>query len=356
MIFLSRAFRWVAPLAVLTLFGAGCFGGGSSTSTGLDGGVYHTRTAGVTWQQMRILNLGTKLGSIADVGAVALAVDPQDANALYTGTSENGLIYSLDNGESWMQAKGFSGGRINAVVVDPKNKCVVYAARGNQIHKTTNCLRDWNQVYFDGRSNVVFTTLAIDWFNPNTIYAGTSDGDVFRTSDGGATWQRVYRLDGTRITDTVMDPHDSRVLYAGTDGGGIVKTADAGATWTQIDKPLREFEGARRVKHLAIDPLRKDVVYAASKYGILRTIDGGVTWMPLTLPTPPGSVDIQALVIHPTDANTLVYATNASIVWSLDAGKTWSPKKLPTLRGVSSLLFDHAATSGLFLGVAPLAK
>jgi hypothetical protein len=71
--------------------GAGCFGG-SSTGTGLDGGVFHTADAGTKWEQLKILNLDTKLGSIADMGIVSYAFDPQDSQAIYVGTGKEFLI------------------------------------------------------------------------------------------------------------------------------------------------------------------------------------------------------------------------------------------------------------------------
>lgn len=351
-----RSFRLLLPFSALLLLGAGCFGGGTPAGTQLDGGIYRTRNLGVEWKQLRVLNLGTKLASIADVGITSLASDPQDPNALYAGTVENGLLMSLDAGESWMLSKGLSVGRVNAVVVDTKDKCVVFAAKANQIHKTSNCSRDWSQVYFDGRTEVSFTALAMDWFNPQVVYAGSSDGDVFRSDDGGTTWRRSYRIDGTRITGIVVDPRDSRLVYAATDGEGIARTVDSGVTWEKLTKPFENFENARRVKRIVLDPQRKDVVYTVSRYGILQSVDAGANWQPLALPTPPGSVDIKALAVHTKNANVLVYATDASIVWSQDAGKTWSPKVLPTKRGVSALLFDHAQETGLFLGVSPAKK
>jgi photosystem II stability/assembly factor-like uncharacterized protein len=351
----SRFVRLSAPVFALILLGQGCLGGGQRPAA-QDGGIYRTRNNGQEWKQLRVLNLGTKIASLAELGTVTLAVDPQDPQALYAGTVENGLLFSLDGGESWNLAKGLSTGKVNAVAVDPKDKCTVYAAKANQIHKTVNCSRDWNQVYFDSRTAIAFTALAVDHFNPNIVYSATSDGDIFRSDDGGATWRRVHRVDGVRIQSLAMDPRDSRVLFAASDGSGIYKTADGGTTWERIIEPFKEYDFARRPRMVVLDPQTKDVLYNVSKYGLIRSADAGATWKPLTLPTPPGAVDIKALAIHPKNSRFLVYATDTSIVFSADGGLTWTPKKLPTTRGVSSLLFDNAAEMGLFLGVAPAKK
>ena len=244
-------------------------------------------------------------------------------------------------------------GRIAAIAVSSKDKCTVFAARSNQIFKTENCSRDWNQVYFDPRTDKRFTSLVVDWYNPRIVFAGTSDGDIVRSEDGGTSWRVVHRVDGVAINTLAMDPRDSRTLYAATNGSGIGKTSDGGQTWTMIRQPFQDFDFARRPVAVVVDPSLANTVYNVSKYGLLRSDDGGVTWTALKLPTPPGTIDIRAFAIHPKDSRQLVYATDASVVWSVDGGQTWTPKKLPTTRGVSFLLYDKAADPTLFFGAAP---
>lgn len=334
-------------VSLVVLLGQGCT---TSQTTGLDGGVFRTSDQGTTWKQVKTVNLGAKFGSLANVGTVTLAVDPQDPLAIYLGTTENGLMYSLDSGESWMPAKGLTAGKINAIVVDPKDKCTVYAARANAIFKTNNCSRDWNQVFFDPRTDKIFTALAADWFNSRVFYAGSSDGDIFRSDDGGNSWRAINRVEGIRINNIVLDPRDSRIIYVATAGSGILKSVDSGNNWTRIIQPFQDYENARRPSLVVLDPLAAGVVYNVSKYGLLKSEDGGATWKPLTLPTPPGSVNLKSFLIHPKNSKVLVYATDTSIVWSLDGGTTWKPQKLPTSRGTACMIYDTSASPSLFLG------
>lgn len=345
----SRIVRAVLPLCAITLLGAGCLGG-SAKPAGLDGGVFRTRDNGTTWQQLPTLNLGTRIGSIADVGIVSMAIDPQDSQAVYVGTVENGLLFSLDGGASWSQAKGLTTGRISAIGVDPKDKCTIYAARGNQIHKTTNCSRDWNLVYVDSRADVSFSVLTVDWFNAKRLYTGTNLGDLFRSDDGGTSWARLSQPENVAISGIAIDPRDSRTVYVSTNGSGLLKSTDSGTTWDRIYKQFETFDYARRAKILVMDRNLANTLYTVSKYGILRSQDGGATWAALNLPTPPDTTDIRAMLVHPTNSNLIVYATNNNIVFSADGGKTWMPKKLPTARGVAAMLFDNASTTSLFLG------
>ena len=334
-------------MLAMACFGAGCLG--SSTPTAPDGGVFRTSNVGADWAQPSVLNQGAKIGSIANVSTVAAAFDPQDPLAMYVGTTQNGLLVTLDGGESWQQARGITTGQITAVAVDPKSTCTVFAARANQILKTETCGRDWKQAYYDPRAAQVYTSLAIDWANPRTVYAGNVDGDILRSDDGGASWRVLQRAEA-RINALTLDPRDSRVLYAATNGAGLLKTTDGGATWVAIRDVLENYDGSRRPLFVAIDPANSAIIYHVSRNGILRSEDAGTSWRALALPTPPSATNIRAFAVHPKSPNVLVYSTDTSVVFSADTGTTWSPKKLPTTRSSSFLVFDGSAQNALYLG------
>jgi photosystem II stability/assembly factor-like uncharacterized protein len=340
-----------AGLATMVLFGAGC--AGTTTTTGPDGGVYRTANQGAVWAHPDALNLGQKIGSIANVGTASVAFDPQDPLVLYVGTTQNGLLQSMDDGDSWQQMSGLSTGLVGAVAVDPRSKCTIYAARANQILKTDSCGRDWNQMYYDPRIAQVFTAIAIDPLNSRQIYAGNTDGDLFRSVDGGVSWQAFYREDGVRINEITIDPRNTRTMYVATNGSGILKTTDGGATWQRIREVLDQYDGARRPLHVVLDPTAAGVLYNISRYTILRSEDAGQSWRALTLPTPPNGTNVKAFAIHPRNAQQLVYATDTSIVFTNDLGKTWAAKKLPTTRAISFLRYDQGPQNNLFLGTVP---
>ncbi len=345
-----------APLLALSLFGAGCFSS-SSTATGPDAGIWKTSDRGLAWVNKKALIApGPKItAAVAGYTILAMVFDPQDHNTIYAATRENGMIYTLDGGNTWQQPGTLNTGRVNAVVVDPKQKCTLYAASGNKIYKSDNtCGRDWKQIFFDPRTEKSFTQLIIDWYNPTTLYAGSSDGDIFRSSDSGVSWQVVKRVDGISITSLVMNHKDSRTIYAGTNGDGIWKTVDGGDTWTQIKKQFDpDYRDARKVTQVLIDPIDAETIYDVSKYGIIKSVDGGETWKALTLTAPPGALKINNLAVDPKNNKNIAFTGVSTIQYSSDGGVTWKPGKLPTTKAGNVLVFDPVDSNILYLGTVP---
>jgi photosystem II stability/assembly factor-like uncharacterized protein len=136
-------------------------------------------------------------------------------------------------------------------------------------------------------------TLVIDSNDPNTMYAGGVSGGVWKTIDGGDHWQPIGdELANLAVNSMLMDPRDSRVLYAGTGegyfreevrgtglplrGNGIFVTRDAGATWQQLASTANE--DFQFVNDLAISSHDSNRIYAATRSGVWRSIDGGQQW------------------------------------------------------------------------------
>jgi len=346
--------RIALPFLALSLVGAGCFSSTSTASKGPDAGVWKTADRGVTWTNKKALvEAGPKItAAVAGYTITAMVFDPQDRLAVYAATLANGIIYTLDGGTTWQKPSTLNTGRVNAIAIDPKQRCTLYAASANKIFKSDNtCGRDWQQIFFDPRTDKSFTRLIVDWYNPTNLFAGTSDGDIFRSKDSGVSWQVVKRVDGISISGLVMNQKDSRVVYAATQGDGIWKTVDGGDTWMQIKKQFDpDFRDARKVTQILIDPIDSETIYNVSKYGILKSLDGGETWKALSLTAPPGALTINSLAIDPKNNQNLSFTGVATLQFSSDGGVTWTPKKLPTTQAGSVLLIDPIDSNTMYLG------
>jgi photosystem II stability/assembly factor-like uncharacterized protein len=278
----------------------------------VNGGVWETTDAGRTW---RPIFDGQPIGSI---GALALA--PSNPRILYVGTGEadmrsdiaqgNGAYRSTDGGRTWSHLGLADTQQIGRIVVDPRDPDRVFlAALGHP-------------------------------YGPN------AERGVFRSTDGGQSWQKVLFKDAdTGAIDIAFRPGDPSVVYAALwqtrrppwsvyppsngPGSGLYKSTDGGSTWAPIAG--RGFPARPGRIGLAVAPSQPDRLYAmvdATDGGLYRSDDEGTSWTRVS-----GDRRIWGrgwyfggVAVEPHDPDT-VYALNVSIYRSRDGGRTFVPTK-----------------------------
>ena len=334
----------------LILVGAGC---GGRSSSGSDGGVFTTSTAGEEWAQTVIVPTAAVIVTLATTDVLNMEMDPQDDTFMYIGTRQNGMLYSQDSGTSWLQpeSSAMQDGLIYQVEVDPTDVCTVYVAKGARLYSTRDCMRSFDsETYVDNRSGVSVVQVTVDWFDHSTIWIGLSNGDVLKSDDYGDTWQTVLKT-GEEISDMLIHATDSRTLLVSTYSKGIYKTEDGGSDWEEVDGGLNDLNGADEVYTL-IQDATSDVVIASTSYGLVRSTDFGATWEAIQLVTSPGQVTIRSVGMDIENPNTLYYAANATFYHSDDAGTTWDTERLPSARVPRAMLVDPDEPAVLYIGVA----
>ncbi len=345
----------ILPLLFLfVLLGAGC-GTGAKKSTGSDGGVFKTVNSGTVWTQSSSVPTAKGIGTLTTANILTLSMDPEDASFLYAGTREDGFLYSDDAGASWHQPKdaALSTGFISAIKVDPKNVCTVYVAKGPRLYKSMNCMRTFqNDAYLESRSNVSVTRIAVDWFDPKTVWIGLSNGDVQKSTDSGKTWSNSMHAKD-QIISIIVNQKDSRKILVATATNGMRKTEDGGATWTDVSD--HTLPGAISV-HDLVQSKDSGAVIAVTAYGLIRSKDFGTTWEQIKLVTAPGQVNIQTMGMDVAKPDVLYYATAATFYKSADGGLTWQTEKFPSTRLPRAILVDPTDSSVVYVGTATEVK
>ena len=319
---------------------------------GVAGGVWRTIDAGRTWEP---ISDSIHVGSI---GAIAVAAS--DPNVIYVGSGEadmrsdisegNGMYKSTDGGKTWSAIGLEDTQAIGRVVVDP---------------------RDANRVFVAALGHP---------------YGANAQRGVFRSTDGGRTWQKVlFQDENTGAIDLAFDPRDARTIYAAMwrtrrtpwnvyppsngPGSGLYKSTDGGDHWQRLGNGL-PTKGVGRIG-VAVAPSDPNRVYAlvdAKQGGVYRSDDAGATWRlddneariwgrgwyfgGITVdPTnpdvlyvmntstyrsqdggktfdavkgAPGGDDYHQLWIYPDDPNRMVLASDQGAVVTVDGAKTWS--------------------------------
>ena len=232
----------------------------------------------------------------------------------------------------------YMSGRISDIAVDQSDPSTWYTAvASGGIWKTTNAGTTWKPI-FDKQA--VFSTgdVTIDPSNSDIIWVGTGEnnggrhisfGDgVYKSTDGGDTWENMGLKKSERISDIIIHPNNSNIVWVSaqgplwTSGGerGLYKTTDGGKTWKQVLKTEDEWTG---VTSLLIDPRNPNKLYAATwsrqrtiaayvgtgaGAGIHTSDDGGETWTKLKSGLPTGNMGKIGMAISPMNPDVL-YAT-----------------------------------------------
>ena len=259
----------------------------------------------------------------------------------------------------WRMIGPFRGGRTVSISGVSGQQNVFYMAPNNGgVWKSTDYGRTWNPV-FDDQPTGSIGALAIAPSNPDIIYVGSGEGlrrpdlstgdGIYKSTDGGRTWQHLGLRDGQQISVILVDPHDPNRLFVAVVGHpygpnaerGVFRSLDGGLTWKKI---LYKDENTGAVD-LAFDPSNSQVLYAdmwasrrppwttGNSYdgpgsGLYKSSDGGETWRPLTrgLPTWADRLGRIGLGVAP-DPSFLYALVDAPALGGLyrsrDAGESW---------------------------------
>ena len=318
------------------------------------GSAWKTSDGGMVWKPI------FDKQHVQSIGAIAVA--PSDPNVVYIGTGDvsnvggsvnqgNGMWKSADAGETWQHIGLEDSRHIAAIWVDPKN------------------------------ADVVFVAALGHTFAPN------AERGIFKTTDGGKSWQKVlYKDDTTGAIDVAFAPDNPKIGFAalwyhyvnpdtpfagllGTGGAGIYKTTDGGDTWTPVEIPQLAKAHLGRIG-VVVAPGGQRVFAIVSERmqgGLYRSDDGGATWKRITQDPrvtgngyfskvfldpnnsdivfvaqtslyrstdggvtfesykgAPGGDDNHALWIDPTNSNYMIMGSDQGATVSMDGGKTWS--------------------------------
>ena len=339
-------------LAAILTMGAGCsisLGGVANTS-GSDGGFWVSLDKGLTWVQSSAVPTASGIKSINGLDDSSLALDSEDTAAIYFGSATDGLYYTYGLKNGWSKAAGLNEVKINATLVSPDDKCIIYVAAGNKIYRSSDCNRTWTQIFFDNDPTTQIKALVVDFYEPTRIYFGNSRGDIGISTDRGDHWITALRT-GSSINQVILNPLDSREVFVTTVGEGLYRSSDSGISWTPMKDKMTEFKNSFNIVSLVATPSTSTLLFAATAYGLLRSTDSGDTWSRINLVTPVDQASINSLAVDPKDPKNIYYVTNTTFYSSADGGASWRTKKLPTTRAGVQLLVKPDETSVIFMGV-----
>jgi photosystem II stability/assembly factor-like uncharacterized protein len=325
----------------------------------VDGGVWKTANAGVTWQPL------FDAQPIASIGALAVA--PSNPLVIYAGTGESdirsdlasgdGAYKSTDGGKTWANVGLRETRQISRIVVDPKNADVVYVgALGHAygpnpergVYKSNDGGKTWLHVLDQG-PEIGICDLAIAAGNPTTLFTGTwnahrppwstyapiegGKSGLFRTTDSGANWTQItgnglpvgewgrvgvaVSADGRRVYALISATKESPTDKV----SGLYRSDDGGDTWALANNDKRLTGRGWYFNQPTIDPNNPDVVYVPN-VALYRLDEGGKKLS--IVRGAPGGDDYHQVWIDPANSARMVLGTDQGTSVSVDGGLTWS--------------------------------
>jgi photosystem II stability/assembly factor-like uncharacterized protein len=296
---------------------------------------------------------------------------PGEPNVFYLGAVHGGVWKSNDYGRTWNAIFDSQPTQsIGAIAVAPSDPEIVYVGSGeglhrpdlsvgNGIYKSTDGGKTWKHLGLADAEQI--PALVVDPQNPNRLFAAvlghpygpSAERGIFRSSDGGISWQKVLSKDeNTGGSDVTIDPSHPEVVYAalwevregpwednntfaGT-GGGLFKSTDGGDTWKQLTNGLPK--DIVQV-NIALAPSLPSRIYASvgttekgdyasgAGLGVYRSDDAGQSWYRVTQDPRPamriGGGDLSVLRVDPKNPD-VVYSASIVAFRSSDGGKSWT--------------------------------
>ncbi|MFH0814243.1 MAG: hypothetical protein V2A69_15610 [Pseudomonadota bacterium] len=219
----------------------------------------------------------------------AIAIDPVNSNTIFAGSYYgDGLFKTTDGGQSWQPVEVFRNQVVYSIAFFPNNHSTIWVATAYYIYKSEDGGEHWK--FYDPAltptSYYYYYTLTLDPNDNNTIYVGTSGpygdydgGRVYKTANGGETWQETSLIADHNVWDLAVNPKNSQEIWAITgpewvSEGSIYRTRDGGGTWSKIETGL----AAGWFYVLVINPKDPNIIFVGGEKGVLRTKNGGATW------------------------------------------------------------------------------
>ena len=322
------------------------------------GGLWKSVNRGFTFTQ-----IFPRSGEVEAFSLCCVVVDPKNSKVVWLGTGENnsqrsahfgtGLYKSTDAGKSWVRVGLEKSEHIGKILIDPRNSDVVwvasqgplFSAGGDRgLYKTTDGGKTWTRPLFINDDTGV-TDIAFDPANPDTLFAGTyqrrrhvgqmigggPDGGVFRTTNGGKSWDKLKNgLPPGEVGRIALatDPKVKGRVYAlidakmpgGARGRGEEPPMDAEARGRgAAAAPQARGRGAAPAEPPPLPPAPT----ADNARGFYRSNDNGNSWTRMSDYRGGGPAYYSEIFVDPRHPDT-IWSVNVNFQWSRDGGRTWT--------------------------------
>jgi photosystem II stability/assembly factor-like uncharacterized protein len=336
-------------------------GGRSLTAAGIPGDpttYYFGATGGGVWKTTDGANTWTPVFDHDGSPAIgSLAVSISDPNVIYVGTGEacirgniaqgDGIWKSVDAGKTWKNVGLKDSRAVGKVIINPRNSDIVFvAALGHPygpnpergIFRTTDGGKTWDRVLYKDE-NTGAVDVAFDPLNPNILFAtlwearrtpwtlssGGPGSGIYRSLDGGTTWKQIQEHGlpkgpyGRIGVSVAANGERVYAIIESKERGGLYRSDDGGDSWDQVNGSHSLYQRPWYYMHVIADPRDADTVYVAD-VEFFKSTDGGRNFNKVKVP----HGDNHGLWIDPKNPKRMIASNDGGVTVSLDGGKSWT--------------------------------
>ena len=262
------------------------------------------------------------------------------SHRLYVGTIGEGLWRSLDGGETFARACDgmFVECHVRALAVHPHEPRVLYLGSEQGLFRSRDGAELWTRVASPLDDAQIWSILLLP-AAPEVIVVGTCPSRLFRSGDGGRSWREAdvrMRLDcprivHTRVTALCGHPADARTVWAGVEIDGVYRSRDGGQSWQRVGTGLSSQD-----IHAMVYVPGSGRLLASTNNDVNVSLDDGDTWQPLQLPQTLPLSYFRGMAQHAAQPDVLLLGngdgppgTTGLVARSVDGGKRWQPAAMP---------------------------
>ena len=317
-----------------------------SSVRGATSSILLTADGGDTWFALE-QQVGVE--ELEDANILTLAYHPSDSEVVYAGTNGNGIYKSIDSGATWQKVVDQNsilspGSRVYSVAFGPAfadrvEGLVEVIYLGVHQNGTGQIVRSRDggftaeAVYTTATPDAAVYFVAADPANSSVLWAGTSEGLLVRSLDGGETWELIYEFDDA--------PHtllrSGNELLVGTTAGKLFLSVNNGGTWQEVLPRLPQGRSTGRIFDITQDPLAGSTLYLAADVGLLRSDTFGRTWYKVEITIPENDLPVRTVAVSPVARNVLFVAAGRNMYISDDSGGHWKVRHLAVRRLVNAI-------------------
>jgi photosystem II stability/assembly factor-like uncharacterized protein len=320
-------------------------------------GIFKSFDEGQNWFLRENIN-GQEV-KLSGFSVESLVVGVGNPQIMYLGTEGKGLYKSFDAGETWRPVFDELGNlsskaTVFDIALNDSNEDELYLSvfQGNfgYVFKSQDGGRSFERVYITPSRGIAVGAITVDKSDFKHILIGTTQGGVLESGNSGQEWTLIRWFPGA-VKGIVLNPVNANEIYLFTAASKLFKSVNGGSDWLDLSRLLGKISSsALKIEKIVFDPINHNTIYLATGYGILTSSNGGTDFSTLPLIVPPELLPIYDIAVVPQSPRVIYTAAGSQLFKSDDGGLSWSVQPLSTQKVIKLITFNPKDFRFIYLG------